>query len=119
MVRSFSGLIAVGALILAAPAVAAPADHDVQCFMASNVFANADKDPARKALAAAAGLYYLGRLDARLSPDQLKAQITAQGKMLNPQSLGPTMTACAKELQAKQTALRAMGQDLARTQGKK
>jgi hypothetical protein len=97
--------VALAAMGLAAPVLAQSVDSDVRCLLAANVFARQEKDPARKQLAAAASVFYLGRLDARISNEQLKAAVLAQAKAMPAASLGPTMTDCAKHLQQKGLAL--------------
>lgn len=110
------GLIA--ALLLAAPALAQAADADVRCMMAGNVFGKAEKDPAKKQLALATGLFFSGRADARLSPAQLKAAILAQGKALTTENVADAMTVCARTFQAKQRGLVTIGQQIAGSQPK-
>jgi len=94
---------------LAAPAIAQSVDADVNCLLASNVFARAEKDPAKKQLAMAASVFYLGRLDARISTIQLKTAVAGLSKSMTAASLGPTMTACAARLRDKGVALQAAG----------
>jgi len=55
----------------------------------------------------AASVFYLGRLDARISNEQLKTAVQAQAKTMPASSLGPTMTNCAKHLTQKGLAMRA------------
>jgi hypothetical protein len=93
----------------AAPLAAQSVDEDVRCLLASNVFARGEKDPGKKQLAMAASVFYLGRLDARISTMQLKTAVAAQSKTMTAASLGPTMTACAKRLRDKGVALQAAG----------
>ncbi|WP_294394768.1 hypothetical protein [uncultured Sphingomonas sp.] len=109
-------------LTLAAAAVAAVtatslpaqgADQDVRCLMASNLFSQAEKDPTRKQVALVSSFFYMGRLDGRVTPAQLKAQILAQGKTLTTKNAGETMTACAKNVQGKQALIQGIGKQLA------
>lgn len=100
---------------MATPIAAQSTEQDVRCLMASNAFTKIEKDPAKKQTAIASMFFYLGRLDARLSPTQLKAQLLAQQKALNPGNLAQTMNTCAATIGAKQKALIAMGEQL-RTQ---
>jgi len=106
-------LVMIGAA-LAGMAAAAPAmaqaqsvDGDVRCLLAANVFARAEKDPAKRQISMAASVFYLGRLDARISNEQLKTAVQAQAKTMPAASLGPTMTACVKRLTDKGVAMRA------------
>lgn len=100
------------ALALAAPAAAQSVDQDVRCMIASNIFASVEKDPKLKQIAQVSSLYYFGRVDARLNPAQLKAQIISLGKTMNKTTLGPTMTTCARQFGQKQQALAAMGKSM-------
>ena len=85
---------------IAAPPASAQSLNDVRCLLVSNLFAKAGKDQKQKTIAEVSKYYYLGRIQGRVSPDQLKAQALAQAKTLSPQTAGPAMTACAKALQA-------------------
>lgn len=107
------GGAALLALVAAAPAAAQAADADVRCLLAANVFARAEKDPVKKELAVATGLFFSGRADARLSPAQLKAAIQSQGKALTTETVAQVMTACAKGFQDKQRGLQAIGRQIA------
>jgi hypothetical protein len=109
--------LAVPALLFAAPAVAQTTDQDVRCVIAGNVFAANDKDPARKQLALATSLFFAGRVDARLSPAQTKAAVATQGKALTAANAPGVMTECARQFQAKERAMQAIGQQVAAAQG--
>jgi len=98
---------AIVALSFAVPVAAQSVDEDVRCLLAANVFARAEKDPAKRQLSMAASVFYLGRLHARISNDQLKTAVQAQAKTMPASSLGPTMTNCAKHLTDKGLAIRA------------
>ena len=100
---------ALAALGFAAPVAAQSVDGDVRCLLAANFFARAETDPAKRQLSSAASVFYLGRLDARISNEQLKAAVQAQAKTMQASSLGPTMNACAKRLTDKGLAIRAFG----------
>lgn len=121
MPRHVPALLALLATLAgpAAPAAAQAVDPDVRCLMLSNFFTNAEKDPARKQMALASATFFLGRIDARLSPAQLKAQIVGMGKAINKDNAGPLMTACARQLAAKQRSMVAISQSLAAAQPKK
>ena len=77
-----------------------------RCLLAANVFARADKDPGQRQIAAATSVFFLGRLDARISTEQLKAAVTAQAKTMPASTLSPTMNACFKRVAAKGVAMR-------------
>ena len=96
---------AAAACAVAAPVAAQSIDDDVRCLLAANVFARTDKDPAKRQVAAATSVFYLGRLDARISTEQLKAAVTAQVKTMPASTLTPTMNACFKRLAAKGGAM--------------
>jgi len=104
-------LMTVGAVMAAvaaaAPVAAQSVDSDVRCLLAANVFARAEKDAAKRQISMAASVFYLGRLDARISNEQLKTAVQAQAKSMPASSLGPTMTACVKRLTDKGVAMRA------------
>lgn len=101
---------AIAAATVGAPLAAQAVDQDVRCWIASNFVARQEKDPARKQFAGLAGFYYLGRLDARVSSQQLKAAANAQVKAMNGTDLGPLMRTCATRLIDRQKALQAMAQ---------
>jgi hypothetical protein len=108
MARKFVILgAALAAMATAAPVAAQTVDSDVRCLLAANVFARAEKDPAKRQLSMAASVFYLGRLDARISNEQLKGAVQSAAKSMPASSLGPTMTACAKRLTDKGLAMRA------------
>ena len=100
--------VALAAIGITTPVLAQSIDSDVRCLLAANVFARQAKDPTRKQIAAAASVFYLGRLDARISNEQLKTAVVAQAKTMPAASLGPTMNDCAKHLQQKGLALNAL-----------
>ncbi|WP_420139722.1 hypothetical protein [Sphingomonas sp.] len=103
MIRSFIAAALMAAL--AAPLGAQTVDQDVKCAVASNFFMKEEKDPGGQQLAKAASFYYLGRLDTRLSVQQLNAALLAQGRTMKTAELAPTMTACASRLANKVKAL--------------
>ena len=105
-------LVIVGAALamagIAAPVTAQSVDDDVRCLLASNFFGHAAKDPQQQKIAQAAAAFYLGRLDARISTQQLVSAEIAQAKTMTKDSLGPTMNNCAKRLIQKGIAQRAL-----------
>jgi hypothetical protein len=94
---------------LAAPLAAQSVDDDVRCLLASNFFRRAEKNPAQQQVAAASSAFYLGRLDARISTQQLKTALLTQAKAMTAASVGPTMNGCAKHLAQKGLALQSLG----------
>ncbi|QQV76712.1 hypothetical protein H5J25_15010 [Sphingomonas aliaeris] len=103
-------LCAIGAI--AAPANAQDAGSDIRCILVSNVFARIETDATRKQLAQASAMYFTGRVTARLSAPQIKAQILAQSKSVDKNNGGPIMTACAKRFQQDQRMMQGIGQEL-------
>ncbi|WP_442679049.1 hypothetical protein ACSBM8_16330 [Sphingomonas sp. ASY06-1R] len=105
MIRPF--ISAALAAMIAAPIAAQTVDQDVKCAVASNFFMKEEKDPGGQQLAKAASFYYLGRLDTRLSVQQLNSALLAQGRTMKTAELAPTMTTCAARLANKVKALQA------------
>jgi hypothetical protein len=104
--------IAFAAVIAAAPAFAQDAAADVRCLLVSNAFAGAEKDEGRKQLAILSAHFYLGRIDARLNPAQLKAQVVAVAKTLSPPTMAATMNSCAQRLREKQMVMQTIGKEI-------
>ncbi|MBS0504411.1 MAG: hypothetical protein JSS55_11540 [Proteobacteria bacterium] len=88
------------------------ANEDVRCLLASNLFTKAEKDPAKRQVALLSSYFYLGRVDARLSGQQLAIALKAEAGTITPESAGPTMTACAKRVQGAGAAIQVLGKDL-------
>jgi hypothetical protein len=110
MARRIIGIgVALAAMGLATPVAAQSVDDDVRCLLASNFFAKTEKDPQKKQLAVSAAAFYLGRLDVRMSNDQLKNAALAQAKTLTGTSVSPLMNNCAKRVVLKDAALRGTG----------
>ncbi len=109
----------LGATVLAGPASAQGVDGDVRCLLLSNFFSKTEKEAPKKQMAAMTGLFYAGRVDARLSGNALKAQLIAQTKALQGQNSGQLMTACAQQVLANQRNLSAIGQQIGQAQVKK
>lgn len=111
--RSTALLIATGLFAFAgAPAAAQDVKTDVRCLIASNVFAKAATDEKVRQVASAAGFYYFGRLDGRLSADQLKAALAAEQGSINAANAGDTMNACARQVTERSKALETLGQQV-------
>jgi hypothetical protein len=104
----------IGAALLfgAGGAAAQGPTQDVQCLFASNVFAQTEKEPAKRDIARMANFFYMGRVDARLSGAELKAAVAAQSKAITAESVGPIMTNCVKSMQGKLAAMQVIGQEL-------
>ena len=115
----FAAFAALAVVVPAAPAAAQGADQDLRCMLLSNVFSKIEKDPGRKQVAAAAFLFYFGRVDARLSGAALRTQIGVQGKALTNQNAGQLMTACAQRFAGRRQALQALAAPMPAPQPKK
>jgi hypothetical protein len=106
-------LVMMGAALamagIAAPIAAQSVDDDVRCLLASNFFARTAKAPQQKQIAMASAAFYLGRLDARISNQQLNSAAMAQAKTMTKDSLGPIMNNCAKHLIQKGIAQHNLG----------
>lgn len=82
MIRQLTIVTAIGTLITTAPASAQAPDNDVRCLTVSKFFAAIEKDPGKKQLSVASAFFYLGRIDARLSTAQLKAQLGSPSALI-------------------------------------
>ena len=100
------------ASVLATPA-SAQAGNDVQCLLASNLFAKAAKDPKARTAAEASKLYYLGRIHGRLNATQLKAELLAQQKAISPKNAGAIMNGCARQMESGIKLIQSVTQQLA------
>ena len=98
----------------AAPAVTqpTPAPTSLNCLLASNVFAQRETDPKLKAVAQETLYFYLGRLDPRTTPEQLKAGLKRTLVSLKGVNAAALMSACAHEFQAKGQMLQSVGQEV-------
>lgn len=112
-------LIAAAALLVAPAAIAQTPNEDVRCLIASNIFANSEKDAAKRQAAGAARLFYLGRVDARVSGGSLPNALTTEARGISAANVGPIMTGCIKSMQGKMTALQAISQQAARNARRK
>lgn len=105
-------LPAVLALIVAAPAPAAPAkapNRDVRCLMLSNLFAKAAPDAKGKEAAGQARLFYLGRVSSRFSQTQLESAMGAEASAIAPAKVGAEMNTCFASVRAAAAAIEAAG----------
>lgn len=113
-------LIAAAAMLAApATAVAQTPAQDVRCLIASNIFANTEKDAAKRQAAGAARLFYLGRVDARVNGASLPGALTAEARGITAANVGATMTSCIKSMQGKMAALQTISQQVARRAAQK
>lgn len=94
-------------LITGVQANAQAVDQDVRCVVLANVFIKTETDPIKKQLSFATSVYFLGRVDARYSVQQIKSMLPGIEKTLNKANAGPLMTACARQLQAREQSLAA------------
>lgn len=112
-------LMTLGLAILPTAASAqAGSDADVRCLLVSNTFAEKETDPQRKQLATLSISFYLGRVDARLSPTQFRAAVTALSKEAAHTDFGTIMTACAKNVIDKQVAVSKVVRDISQAHAK-
>ncbi len=105
-------LFAAGLLSLAMvyPAVAQNAPDDLHCFLLSNFFTKAAKEDKPRSIAAQAAMFYLGKIDGRVSPQALSTAIHAR---FDPKVAGPQMEACAQRLGRAEQALQQTLQSVA------
>ena len=94
-----------------APTKTAPATT-LNCLLASNVFAQRETDQQRKDLAHQTLLFYLGRLDPRMSAPQLKSELRQTAEGLKGVNAPMLMNACLVELRAKASMLETAGHQL-------
>ncbi|QJU58702.1 hypothetical protein HL653_13825 [Sphingomonas sp. AP4-R1] len=100
------------AATLAAPAFAQDAASDVRCMMVANAFATTEKDEPKKRFAIESAQYYFGRVDARLTPAQLKAQVMTIAKTLTPPMMAPAMNACVQRVQQRRAMMQQIGKEM-------
>jgi hypothetical protein len=113
----FCGVI-LSTLLLAAPGSAQSVDDDVRCLILGTAFQGSAKEPAAKQAAAAATLFYLGRVSARVPSGELKSRYLSQATRLKAESAGPMMNACIKQMQAQGSAVDAVRQEIGRSLAK-
>lgn len=99
--RLFCAALALGAAFVATPA-AAQSNPDVRCFILSNKYAQAGGSSQAKAAGQMGFLYFLGRIDGRLSDAQLRAAVARESASLNqrPAAAPAEMARCAQQVQA-------------------
>jgi hypothetical protein len=110
--------LGLATVLLAAPASAQAVSDDVRCLLVSNAFAATEKDVPRKQLAVESAHFFLGRIDAKLTQPQLKAQILQIAKTLRPDTMAATMNACVKRVQSRQQMMQVIGGEIKAAQPK-
>lgn len=104
--------IAAAMTLAALPGIAQAADEDVRCLLASNLFVKTEQDQGKRQIALMSAYFYLGRVDGRLNSAQLAAELKTEAAQINTQTVGATMTACAKRMQSAGTAIQVMGKEV-------
>ncbi|WP_010217884.1 hypothetical protein [Sphingomonas sp. PAMC 26621] len=115
-IAPLSLVLSLALLPAAASAQTPTADPDVRCLLVSNVFAEKEPDAKKKQVAILTVTYYLGRVDAKLSPEKFRSAVVAVGKEPLGKDIATTMTNCARALQTKQVATAEMMQGIAKSQ---
>ena len=112
MLRKALAAASLALAVSGGPAAAQGTDEDVRCLLASNLFTKAEKDPAKRQVALLSAYFYLGRVDARMSGQQIGTALKTQRAAITPQNAGPIMTACAKKLQSAGLAIQTLGKQI-------
>jgi hypothetical protein len=96
-----------------APRVAPPPRTDANCLLVSNIFAQQASDATQKAHAGNVLFYYFGRMDARASEAEMKAQLKDAGSTkFTPESAAALMNSCVQNMQARAQVLQNVSQQL-------
>jgi len=96
------GLVAVAMVFVSAGPI--PAGHskaDVRCFLAISSLADS-ADPAAKQLGLIGGMYYQGRVDARvgtMNEQQLQSLFIAEAEAMTPTVIAELLTSCGREME--------------------
>jgi hypothetical protein len=108
----------LAALLLAAgaapPSSQSPADSidaDVRCFATVAIMENAP-DPAIKSAAQQALLYWMGRVNSRLSDAELMPKLADLMQHMTPADFEPEAKRCGAEMEARGDAMQQMGKAL-------
>ena len=109
---SLLGFVFFSVLLMSNTATAQSSQNDVRCFLVSNIFAKAAKDPKARKLAEAGVYFYLGRIDGRVSGTQLKRTVREQSKALSAANASAVMAGCARFMQASAKSVRSLGGQL-------
>jgi hypothetical protein len=102
--------------VTAPPAKPTPPPTALNCLLASNVFAQRETDQQRKELAHQSLLFFLGRLDPRMTPPQLASALKQTAAALNGVNAASLMNECVTELRAKATMFDSVGRQLQQQQ---
>ncbi|GAA3894577.1 hypothetical protein GCM10022276_12150 [Sphingomonas limnosediminicola] len=89
-----------------------PATTTINCLLVSNAYARSETNPKAKVVAQQTFYFYLGRLDPRISSQQLKIELQRTAGVVKAASAVPLMNACAQEVQAKGRMLQSVGEQL-------
>lgn len=89
-----------------APAAVTPPRTDANCLLVSNVFAQQSTDPTQKAHAQNVLFYYFGRLDARTTEAQMKAELKQAGSIqFTGETASALMNSCVQNMQTRAQVL--------------
>ena len=106
-------IIIFSSLAAAAPPASAPGvNKNIRCLMLSNLYAKSAKDDRGRQAAAETRLFYLGRVDDRMTDAQLEAAMLAAGKAITPDTAGAEMDKCAQLLEQRSRAMTLIGDRL-------
>lgn len=93
----------------AAP-VTAPAATTAGCLLVSNAFATGATEEKYRSLAQAALYFFMGRIDDRTTPEQLKSALNEQGRVINKDNASELMNSCLRLVQEKSLLLKSAAQ---------
>lgn len=97
----------------AAPAPAAvPVPTTAGCLLVSNLFAKHATEQKDRALGERLLYFFMGRIDDRMSAEQLKSALRQQRPAINDTNATGLMNACVHEMQLEAQALEAASQQL-------
>lgn len=99
--------------LLAGTAAHAQSVNDVRCLLASNLFSMAGKEEKARKLADSNKFFYLGRVSARLTAQQIRAQMMTEGKAITAANAGKVMVACAGQMRKAGVEVEAIGKQVA------
>lgn len=115
-------IIAAATLTIAAnqpaPRSASPATQNIpapttfNCLLASNVFAQKETDPKMRTMAYQTLDFYLGRINPRTTPTQLKTALKLTADGLKGVNAAPLMNACLRDFRAKAAMVQSVAQQL-------
>ena len=92
--------VAFSSSMMPSQAAAQSAQNDLRCLLVSNLFAKNGSTAKVKRAGEAGSFFYLGRLDGRMSPAQLKAGVREQLKTLTVSNAGQIINRCARHMEA-------------------